>query len=238
MPIMLKTGQSYSEVKRIVADVNGTYTDCFEVRDNQNNLLWAKLNTFTGTSSVSFKGYALPVDTFTITGSASGVGEPYTNLFNKNSMTTNENGQERPGIECPAGTYTINNTSTNDIYYRRGIDTATTEATLVPGADPVTVTSADVLVVWTRTSNTDFRATVNEGTISHPYTEYGVTKYFIPIDVNGTIVCDYINTQLTENDTHTVTATVPTVAGSNTISVTSTNTPTAIAVTVHGRALV
>lgn len=47
---------------------DSTYKEGWEIRDQQDRLIWGKNNTLTGVSSISFRGYGVPLKSIKIVG--------------------------------------------------------------------------------------------------------------------------------------------------------------------------
>jgi hypothetical protein len=56
--------------------IDNVYKDTWEVRDNQDRLLWYREDTLTGTSSISYKGYGIPLKSMKIVGNTIQNGTP------------------------------------------------------------------------------------------------------------------------------------------------------------------
>lgn len=54
------------DITRIPMLVGSEYKEGWEVRDNQDRILWGADKTFTGTDSIAFKGYGLPISSWEI----------------------------------------------------------------------------------------------------------------------------------------------------------------------------
>ena len=59
------------EITRIPMLVNGTYKEGWEVRDNQDRLIWGYNSTVSGTSPLSFKGGGTALTDYSIVGNLS-----------------------------------------------------------------------------------------------------------------------------------------------------------------------
>ena len=94
------------------------------------------------------------------------------NLWNPNSMTTNERGEARPGVELPAGKYCITNLSSEAIYWRIGVETTTGGHQINPNVPYVYINAQDTLVVWV-TGSGDKKIMINSGSTALPYEPYG-----------------------------------------------------------------
>lgn len=93
------------------------------------------------------------------------------NLWNPNSMTTNERGEARPGVELPAGKYCITNLSTVACYWRIGVETTACNQ-INPNIPYVYINAQDTLVVWV-TGSGDKKIMINSGSTALPYEPYG-----------------------------------------------------------------
>lgn len=56
--------------------MGNVYKDTWEVRDNQDRLLWYREDTLTGTSSISYKGYGIPLKSMSVLGNGNQNGTP------------------------------------------------------------------------------------------------------------------------------------------------------------------
>lgn len=93
------------------------------------------------------------------------------NLFDKNSDTTNINGDSRPGVEVPAGTYSINNETPHYVYYRIGYSGTAQQTN--PGAKTQGIVASDSLYVWRDAGIREDGVMLNLGSTPLPYEPYG-----------------------------------------------------------------
>ena len=174
------------DIVRIPMKVSNEYKEGWEVRDNQDRLIWGRedeLQTTTGT--LPFKGYSLPLKVKSLLGNAVQNGTPAPdniiipemcgvrtgNLFDPNGITTNERGETRVGVELPAGRYCITNLSNSVCYWRIGVETQTSNQ-INPSAPYVYINAPDTLVVWVDT-NSNKNIMLNAGSTALPYEPYG-----------------------------------------------------------------
>lgn len=80
MPIKAIVNGVEKEITRIPVlahDIETTvYKDAWEVRDNQDQLLWYREDTLTGTSSITYKGYGIPLKSMSVLGNGQQNGTP------------------------------------------------------------------------------------------------------------------------------------------------------------------
>jgi hypothetical protein len=76
MPIKAIVDGTEKEITRIPVLADNVYKDAWEVRDNQDRLLWYREDTLTGTSSISYKGYGIPLKSMKVVGNGQQSGTP------------------------------------------------------------------------------------------------------------------------------------------------------------------
>lgn len=76
MPIKAIVDGVEKDITRIPVLSNGVEKECWEVRDNQDRLLWYREGTLTGTSSISYKGYGVPLKSMSVLGNGNQNGTP------------------------------------------------------------------------------------------------------------------------------------------------------------------
>lgn len=76
MPIKAIISGTEKEITRIPVLADGVYKDTWEVRDNQDRLIWYREDTLTGTSSISYRGYGIPLKSMKIVGNGQQNGTP------------------------------------------------------------------------------------------------------------------------------------------------------------------
>ena len=93
------------------------------------------------------------------------------NLFDKNSDTINNNGYTRPGVEVPAGTYSINNGTPHHVYYRIGYSGVAQQTN--PRMKTERIVASDSLYVWRDAGIREDGVMLNIGSKALPYEPYG-----------------------------------------------------------------
>ena len=110
---------------------DSTYKEGWEIRDQQDRLIWGKNNTLTGVSSISFRGYGVPLKSIKIVGNSqqSGtpapdapimpefVGERTENLFDESAFYASITGVTQRGtFSISGGTLTVSSGNENVAY--------------------------------------------------------------------------------------------------------------------------
>ena len=93
------------------------------------------------------------------------------NLFDKNSNTINNTGVSRPGVDVPAGMYSINNGTDRAVYYRDGYNGTTSQ--INAGRSVENISANDRLYVWRDNNVRQDGVMLNEGSTALPYEPYG-----------------------------------------------------------------
>lgn len=115
MPIKAIISGTEKEITRIPVLADGVYKDTWEVRDNQDRLLWYREDTLTGTSSITYKGYGIPLKSMKIVGNGQQTGTPSPDniIMSYFCGVKTENLWDERGFSANAVTYTNEHTGTN-----------------------------------------------------------------------------------------------------------------------------
>ena len=120
---------SPKDIKRIPMWTGDTEHEGWEVRDQQGTIIWGATKTLTGTDSISFKGYGLPIVSVEVEGNELQSGTPTPaapipphecgdlyNLYKDDNVITIAGLGDRYGVCLPNGTYAIRNDTGNTVY--------------------------------------------------------------------------------------------------------------------------
>ena len=145
MPIKAIVDGAEKEITRIPVLADNTYKDTWEVRDNQDRLLWYREDTLTRISSISYKGYGIPLKSMRVVGNGQKNGTPSPdniimptfcgertgNLFDKNAQYASESYYlKSDGTETASGGFNVTDyyeVEPNAQYYLQDVNVSSTD---------------------------------------------------------------------------------------------------------------